>query len=228
MDGYITSRYRIPVERRVPIPVGIDPEHFSATAGDDIRAKLGLDGRPVILSLGHVIPVRDRLALVESVPLVLADHPRAAFLVVGRVYDDRFLRRAEELGVGDHLIATGPVAREDVPAYVAAADVEAHDLSGYGLGTAGLEVMAAGVPAVVAVRPDNFPGIELRSWDNVVLVRPDDPVDLAAAINRLLDNTELRKRIGESQRLLIDRHFSIEAVADRHEDLYRRLAGATS
>jgi hypothetical protein len=52
------------------------------------------------------------------------------------------------------------VAKAEVPNYLVAATVEAHDLQGYGMGTATLESMAAGVPVIVAVRPDNFPGID--------------------------------------------------------------------
>ena len=71
--------------------------------------------------------------------------------------------RARELGVSHAVLAVGAVARADVPDHLAAADVEAHDLQGYGLGTASLESMAAGVPVVAAVRPDNFPGVRLVS-----------------------------------------------------------------
>jgi len=149
-------------------------------------------------------------------------------LVVGNVYDDRFLARAEELGVRDNLIVTGGVPREAVPAFVAAADVEGHDLQGYGLGTASLEVMAARVPVVSVVRDDNFPGIRLHSWDNVVMVPPDDPRALADAIIRLLDDRDLARRVGEGQRALILDHFSLGAVTDRHVALYEELVGARS
>jgi 1,2-diacylglycerol 3-alpha-glucosyltransferase len=120
---------------------------------------------------------------------------------------------------------TGGVTRDAVPRYVAAADVEGHDFQGYGLGTASLEVMAAGVPVVSVVRSDNFPGTELRSWDNVVIVPPDDPRALAEAIVRLLDDRDLARRVGDGQRRLILDNFSLDAVTDRHLELYERLVG---
>jgi 1,2-diacylglycerol 3-alpha-glucosyltransferase len=127
--------------------------------------------------------------------------------------------------VRDNLIVTGGVTRDAVPRYVAAADVEGHDFQGYGLGTASLEVMAAGIPVVSVVREDNFPGIDLRSWDNVVIVPPNDPLALAEAIVRLLDDQHLARRVGEGQRRLILDHFSLDAVTDRHLELYSRLVG---
>ena len=129
--------------------------------GAIVRARHDLGDAPVVVSLGHVIPLRDRVALVEALPKVLAEFPNARLVVVGHVYYDVFLRRARELGVDEAIVSTGAVARADVPDYLAAADVETHDLQGYGMGTATLESMAAGVAVIAGVRPDNFPGIDL-------------------------------------------------------------------
>jgi glycosyltransferase involved in cell wall biosynthesis len=224
MDAYVGRRYRLPDDRITSIPLGIDPDRLCAADGADVRRDLGLGKRPVVLSIGHVIPLRNRLALVEAMPYLIAKRPDVAVLVVGTVYDDRFLSRADELAVRDNLIVTGGVTRDSVPDYVAAADVEGHDLQGYGLGTASLEVMATGVPVVSVVRPDNFPGVELRSWENVVIVPPNDPRALADAIARLLDDATQARRIGDGQRRLILDNFSIDVVTDRHLDLYQRVA----
>jgi glycosyltransferase involved in cell wall biosynthesis len=228
MDRYIRRRYGIPDARLVAIPVGVDPARFAGADGRVVRETLGLVGRPLVLSVGHVIGLRDRIALVEALPRLLEKQPDAVVVVVGTVYDDRFLRRAEELGVRDHIVLTGPVPQEEIPSYVAAADVEAHDLQGHGLGTASLEVMVAGVPVVSVVRADNFPGVELRSWENVVLVPPDDPGELAAALGRLLDDRELAAEVGAGQRRLVESHFTLDVVTDRHAELYEQLARRAS
>jgi 1,2-diacylglycerol 3-alpha-glucosyltransferase len=192
-----------------------------------VRARLGISGRPLVLSLGHVIPVRDRLGLIEALPTLLEKRPDAVVVVVGHVYDHRFLRRAEELGVRDSIILTGSVQKADVPGYLAAADVEIHDLQGHGLGKASLEALAAGVPVVAVVRPDNFPGVNLRSWENIVLVRPDDPRMLAEAAVRLLDDPELASRVGAGQRRLVRDHFTLDVVTDAHVALYERAIAAS-
>lgn len=222
MHDYVVSRYGIPEDRLAPIPVGVEPARFDRD-GAVVRERLGLGRRPIVLSLGHVIPVRDRLALVEAMPHLLARQPDAAVVVVGIVYDDRFLRRAEELGVTDHLVLTGGVPKDEVPDYLAAADVEAHDLQGYGLGTASLEMMAAGVPVVASVRDDNFVGFRLRSWEDLVLVPPGDPRALGEALARLIEDPELAAHVRAGQRRLIDEHFSLDAVTRQHRELYARV-----
>jgi glycosyltransferase involved in cell wall biosynthesis len=228
MGAYARRRYGLPDDRFVSIPIGIHPDRLRGEDGTDVRRELGLVDRPVVLSIGHVIPLRDRLALVDAMPHLIEKRPDIAVVVVGTVYDDRFLARADELGVRDSLYVTGGVTRDAVPRYVAAADVEGHDFQGYGLGTASLEVMAAGVPVVSVVRADNFPGMELRSWDNVVIVPPDDPPALAEAIVRLLDDRDLARHVGEGQRRLVLEHFSLAAVTGRHLELYKRIVGGHS
>ena len=227
MREYIRRRYAVREDRMVPIPVGVELSPVDLSTGREVRDRLGIGDRPVVLSLGHVIPVRDRLALVESLPALLEKRPDALIVVVGHVYDDRFLGRAQELGVRDHIILTGSIPRVEVPTYVAAADVEVHDLQGHGLGTASLEVLAAGVPVVAVVRPDNFPGIGLRSWDNIVLVPPDDPRSLAGSIVHLLDDPELARRVAQGQQRLIHDHFTLEVVTDAHLALYERALSSS-
>jgi glycosyltransferase involved in cell wall biosynthesis len=222
MHEYVVQRYRIPEDRLVPIPVGVEPARFGRD-GAAVRARHGLDDRPVVLSLGHVIPVRDRLALVEAMPHLLARRPDAVVLVVGIVYDDRFLHRARELGVEDHLVLTGGVPKDEVPDYLAAADVEAHDLQGFGLGTASLEMMAAGVPVVATVREDNFVGFRLRSGEDLTLVPPDDAPALGAALADLIDDPEHAARVAAGQRRLIEEHFTLDVVTRQHLELYERI-----
>ncbi len=218
MDEYIKGRYKRGYSGLDYIPVGVDPVRVRDGDAALARARLGVcdADAPLIVSLGHVIPLRDRLAVVEALPDILAAVPPARLVVVGHVYYDVFLQRARELGVDHAVVALGAVSKSDVPHYLAAASVEAHDLQGYGMGTATLESMAAGVPVVVAVRPDNFPGIELVSGENCVLVPLADPPALAAAVIGLLGNPAARARIGEAERALVERHFALHVVIDQH------------
>jgi glycosyltransferase involved in cell wall biosynthesis len=222
MHDYIRTRYRIRDARMVPIPVGVDVDRFSHAGADSVRTRLDIGDAPLILSVGHVIPIRNRLTLVDALPAVLAVHPAARLVVVGGVYDNRFLERARQLGVEHAIICTGKVHKDEIPPYVAAADLETHDLEGIGLGTASLEVMAAGIPTIAAVRSDNFLGLTLRSWRDLVLVEPGNTQQLASSILRLLADPELRRELGENQRKLVDANFAMSVVADAHHDLYLR------
>lgn len=219
---YVRSRYGIAEDHVIDIPVGVEVDRFDTADGAAVRARLGIGDRPMILSLGHVIPLRDRLALVEAMPLILEAVPDLAVVVVGHVYDDRFEQRARELGVEGSLIVTGAVPKHEVPGFAAAADVEAHDLQDLGFGTASLEMLAAGVPVVTTALPDNYPTGRLVDGENVVLARSGDRAGIARAFVRLLDDPELRRRVGEGGRRLIEDRFSMPAVTAAHLDLYAR------
>jgi glycosyltransferase involved in cell wall biosynthesis len=219
---YVEARFGIPGDRVIDIPVGIEPERFRASDRPVMRRHLGIGDRPMLLSLGHVIPLRDRLALIEAMPKLLAAQPDLVVVVVGTIHDDRFVHRARELGVDHALITTGEVPKEAVPLYAAAADVECHDLQGLGFGTASLEMLAAGVPVVSVVRADNYPTAHFRDGEHLILAASSEPDVLAEAILRLIADPELRKRVGEGGRRLIEEHFSIELVAERYLELYER------
>ena len=226
MDHYITKRYRGGYAGLDYIPVGVDPDRMAGGDGEVVRTRHGLGDAPLILTLGHVIPLRDRVWLVEALPAVLDELPDTRLVVVGHVYYDLFMQRARELGVDHAVLSIGAVPSSDVPDYLAAADVECHDLQGYGMGTATLESMAAGVPVVVAVRPDNFPGIDLVSGENCVLVPQGDVDAIADAVTKLLRNPADRARIGESGRSLVQRHFAMDVVLGQHLAVLRSLTGA--
>jgi 1,2-diacylglycerol 3-alpha-glucosyltransferase len=226
IDSYVRRRYRVGDDRIATVMIGVEPDHFVGVDGRKVRERLDLGDRPIVLSIGHVIPlIRDRLALVRAMPHLVEKHPELVVLVVGHVFDEAFLRLADELGVRDHLICTGEVSRDEVPGFVAAADVEAHDFHYFGLGTSTLEVMAAGVPVVSVVSTDNFPGLELRSGENITIVPENDPKALADAIHQLLDDPELARRVGKGQRQFVVDHFSIDAVTRDYLALYEKVAG---
>ncbi|WP_116049084.1 glycosyltransferase family 4 protein [Amycolatopsis palatopharyngis] len=216
MQEYIERKYRKGISGMVPIPVGVDPEWVRGGDPRVMREKHGLGDDPMILSTGHVIPLRDRLALVEALPRVLERVPDAKLVVVGGIYFDAFLRRARELGVEDAVVTTGAVPKSDIPHYLAAATVESHELQGYGFGTASLESMAAGVPVVAAVREDNFLDIKLIDRVNVHLVGKDSPDELADRLIETIVDPAESKAIARNGAELVDTHFSMDAVIAKH------------
>jgi glycosyltransferase involved in cell wall biosynthesis len=207
--------------------VAVDPTRFDQLAARDMRAERGIGDDPLIVSLGHVIPLRDRLALIDALPTVLARQPCANVMIIGRIYYDAFAKRAAELGVSDAIIMTGPVPKDDVPSYFAAADV-AHDLQGGGCGTASLEAMATGRATIATVTQTNFPGVTLRNWEDSILVMPSDPAELARALIRLLEDPHERETIAKRQRELIHGHFTMDVVTRQHLDAFDRILNNTA
>lgn len=226
MDQYIDKRYAKSISGKIVIPVGIDPEKMRGGDPRAIPERLQTGEKPLIVSLGHVIPQRNRLALIRALPQVLAAHPDALVVVVGGVYHDEFLSVAKELGVEDSIVAVGARPQREIPDYLAAAAVEVHELEGQGFGTASLEALAAGVPVAAGVRKDNFIEVLLRDGEDLFLVpgraNDDERADidaLADVLIRVLDDPQAaRAAVSDNARNLIDSHFTIKRVADAHLD----------
>jgi glycosyltransferase involved in cell wall biosynthesis len=91
-----------------------------------------------------------------------------------------------------------------------------------GLGTSVLDAMAAGVP-IASTAGGGIP--EMIEDEVTGLLAPvGDGAALAAAVDRLLDDPALARRLAEAARARV-RDFDIERTIERTEALYRELAG---
>lgn len=226
MRDYIHRRYRFRLSKIAVIPLAIDVERFHPLENPELRMKLGVGDRPLLLSIGHVIPLRNRIDLIEALPEMIVRIPDIMVLIIGNILDDRFLHRARELNVEDHLLLTGAVPHHELPEYFSIASAECHELQlthASGLGTAALEVMAAGIPVISVVPADNFPGLRLQNWENIVMVPLGDSIALADAVERLIEDPELAARVGKGERHFIEENFSHTKITEEHLALYTRL-----
>jgi glycosyltransferase involved in cell wall biosynthesis len=81
--------------------------------------------------------------------------------------------------------------------------------------------MAAGIPVVssaVGGMPES-----VRDGENGLLVRPADPAALADAIDRLLCDPDLRRRLGERGRAIVESEFTVDAMVQGNLRVYERL-----
>jgi glycosyltransferase involved in cell wall biosynthesis len=206
------------------IPATLDVRAFGAGDPSRIIERFELAGKKVILSFGHVIPIRSRIPLIRALPEILSKVPNAQVVVVGEVYDTTFQRIAEELGVSSHLTIVGRVPHVDVPDYLSAADIETHDLDGHGIGITTFEVMAAGVPIVASVDNDVFPGIDINQWPAVRIKSTLTTTQLANEVIQLLNASS--SDIEEMQKQQMDfivKNFSVEVVANQYLKVFAEL-----
>ena len=209
------------------VPATLRVDDFAVGDGPRIRDRLDLGAAPVILSFGHVIPIRSRVPLIRALPYVLKEVPDVRVLIVGEVYHDEFRRVAAELGVLEHIVEAGRVRHADVPDYLAAATVAAHDLDGHMLGISTLEAMAAGLPVYACVRRDVFPGIDLDEWPELQICENAEPESIAGSICELLRSSDLRDRVAGRQHEFVDRYFRAEIVAAEYLSIFERLRVTT-
>jgi glycosyltransferase involved in cell wall biosynthesis len=176
----------------------------------------------VILCLGGIQERKAQLDLVEAAPAVVSKHPNTVFLLVGSAeseYADRVAERVAIHGLGDRfrILPFQP----DPLAALHSADVLVHPALFEAFGLVVLEAMAAGKP-VVATRSGG-PEEMVIDGRTGFLVGLQCPGEIAAAINRVLDDPAAAAKLGAAARERA-RDFSRESTAAQMAAIYKRLA----
>jgi glycosyltransferase involved in cell wall biosynthesis len=94
---------------------------------------------------------------------------------------------------------------------------------GEGLSNSLLEAMAMELPAI-ATRVSGTQEV-IDDGENGILIPPDDPGTLAAAMSGIISNRERAAQLGRSARRKVESCFSLESVARRYSELYEQLSG---
>lgn len=143
--------------------------------------------------------------------------PGVRFVLVGSGPDEaRFRQAAAGL---DNLFFAGQV--DNVGDWLAAFDLLVYPSRHEGLGSTLIDALEAGLP-VVATAVGGIPEI-IRDGENGVLVKPDEPAALEAAVAAFQDDGRLRARVATANRLRA-REFSAATMTGRYARLYRDVA----
>jgi glycosyltransferase involved in cell wall biosynthesis len=211
---------------------GIDPERFRTVTPETVcgvRRELGIE------PADHVVGMIGRLGLgkgeeqfIEMALLVKAARNDVKFVIVGGTFENKsapFARLQSIIdanGLGSEVIVTGQ--REDIPELINCMDVLVHlPLRPESFGLIVVEAMAAGKPVVVA---DMGALAEVvRDGETGFVVAPGDVQSAARKVLGLLDDEELRGRIGRAGSRRVDSEFLCSGYADRFEVLYREMIG---
>jgi len=164
---------------------------------------------------------KGQVEFVEAAAQLRAEFPNARYAVVGDGTLKPLLRdRILALGVDD-VVRLVPFTN-DIVTVLGALDVLAHPAVGTeALGLVLWEALASGKP-VVASRLHGIPEAFLEG-EHGFLVPPSDRAALAAAMKKLLLDSELRRRFGAAGREWVCRNFSRETQARRMHELYLKL-----
>jgi 1,2-diacylglycerol 3-alpha-glucosyltransferase len=225
MREYILHRYSVDAGSVKFIPAIVDAERFLKANGRFVRKKHHLSNKdPLIMCIGAISNLRKPATLFRAFVRVLKRYPKSKLMLVGALYSTEASNLVERLGISRSVIFSGRVDYDLIPSYLAACDIEAHEVEhSFGLGLAGLEAMAAGKPVLSPAKKDNFLNIELQSWKNIILVRPGNPSNISNAMVRLLARKALRKIIGRTAQQFVRTHFSPDAICQKTEALYREV-----
>ncbi len=234
LGEYCRSRIERPLTREArsrmrQLTPGVDDLEFRPGAGgQQVRARHGLTGRPVILCVSRMVSRKGQDVLVRALPAIRRQVPGAALLLVGDGPRRRAVQRmVVRGGLQDDVVFAGRVPGDQLPAYYDAGDVFAMPartrmggLEAEGLGICYLEAASTGLP-VVAGDSGGAPDAVLEGANGYVVPGRSVPA-VADAIIALISDPALADRFGDRGRRWVVDQWRWDDLAAR---LLAMLAG---
>jgi glycosyltransferase involved in cell wall biosynthesis len=171
-------------------------------------------GAPVVAQASWMIPEKGITDLVEAARIVIERIPQAHFVLAGEgKHRQQYMAMARDLGMENHFTWTGLVHNPVAEGLYAASDVVCQ-VSRWeeAFGWVIAEAMAASRP-LVATRVGGIPEL-VTDGESGFLVAPRAPAEIARRLVQLLEDSELRARMGAAGRLAAERKFDLTSNLD--------------
>lgn len=213
----------LPARRVEVVYNGIPIEAYPSdtTLRSEMRQLLGLtDDMLAVLLVARLDPIKDHATSLAAWERLRGLLPAARLLIVG---DGPERERIEGDIARRHLSSSVQMlgTRRDVPRLLAAADVFLLNSLSEGIPLTLLEAMAAGLPAV-CTRVGGMPEV-VEDGRTGLLVSPQNPTELAAAIERLASQPAERLRMGAAAREAVSLRFNEDLMMARYREIYAAM-----
>jgi glycosyltransferase involved in cell wall biosynthesis len=207
---------------------GVDLASFASrgtpTDREQLRRRLGLESdRLYVGCVARFHPVKDHPMLLRAWKSVQANFPQARLLLIGDGPEkDRMIALAKSLGILESVSFWG--VRHDVAEILQAIDVFSLTSVSEASSLTLLEAMASECPVVITDVGGNGEHVThgVEGW----LVPRHDHEKLAAQLQQLLEQPELRKKMAFGARQRVEKEFSLEQTVERYRSLYVSAAQA--
>ncbi|GAB1539244.1 glycosyltransferase family 1 protein [Scytonema sp. NUACC21] len=217
------------------IPCGTDIRRFGCVDRQAARTKLGIDQEAkVVLYVGRFDPRKGIETLVRAVGESQVRNLDNFQLIIGGgscpghsdgMERDRIESIVSELGMTDFTTFPGRLSQDILPYYYAAADVCVVPSHYEPFGLVAIEAMASGTPVIAS----DVGGLQFTviPEETGLLAPPQNVAAFSAAIDRILNNPQLRDELGEGGRKRVETKFSWDGVASQLGQLYTQILQVT-
>ncbi len=204
------------------IPFGIDIARFRLN--DKMREKVesirDKYGPKIILFIGRLIYYKGVEYMIRAMKRV-----DARLLIVGDgPLRDSLINLVTKLGIEDKIVFLRKIDDEEIAIYYHACDIFVLPsiANSEAFGIVQLEAMACGKPVVSTNLPTGVPFVNSHEKTGLI-VPPKDSEAMAQAINRLLNNSDLREIYGQYSKQRVEKEFTKELMIRRILTVYEKL-----
>jgi len=222
--GEVLREQGVPAGKLHCVHSALDPGPFQGPCRrEEFLADLGLsEGHRIVGMAAQFIPRKGHGTLLKAVPEIIQTHPETRFLLFGRGPErDAIASRIRASRLEGRVLLPG--FRHDLAALLPCLDLLVHPATMEGLGIILLQASASGVP-VVASAVGGIPEA-VSHGETGLLVPPDDPSALAAAVVTLLSDPGRARAMGEAGRRRVRDHFSVDRMVEGNLAVYRKVLG---
>jgi D-inositol-3-phosphate glycosyltransferase len=222
--------YNANVEKISIIPPGVDTSHFYPIPEDEAKEYVGIQPcERLLLFVGRIEPLKGIDTLIEAISLMRQQEVVVCLSVIGGSpvpgHEDneemaRLHALREKAGLLDLVAFLGKRGQDTLPYYYSAADAIVVPSHYESFGMVALEAMACGTP-VVASQVGGLAFL-VKDGETGFTVPVDDPISLAERLTQLVENQELRERMG-LQAVDFARDYDWDNIVDQIIALYERV-----
>ena len=177
---------------------------------------------PVVGKIARLFPLKGHDQLMDAAPEIVKRIPNVRFFLIGDgILLEHLQKRATEYGILENFIFAGLIDRERIPEMISTMDVVVHTSLREGLARVLPQSLAMGTPCV-SFDIDGAPEVVIDDYTGY-LVKAFDSGGLAMRVAQLLEDDELRKKMGENGRRHVDPNFRTEKMVGDISEVYQML-----
>ncbi len=201
---------------------GIDTRLFQRQKNHRLRQQFGWDEKDIIIgSLGNIRPAKAYDILLKAAVLLKTSPEIYRFVIAGQGKGKLFqsLQNLKtELGLD--AVVHFPGFNDDPAEFLSNLDIFLLSSSSEGFSIATIQAMAAGLPVIVT--RSGGPQEIVTEGENGCLVDPDQPAEIAEAIEQLANNEQLCRKLSENAQAHVMKTFDIKSMIQAYEEIYQK------
>jgi len=223
------GRYKNRISRKISVVYnGVDTNQFKIfdKTRDRVRRQYGIGQDDIVFGLvGNIIPRKAQDFFIKGLAIARDANPLVELraIIIGRCLDAEYKNKLQTL-VAELSLQNDVIFLDYSPAItdiLSTLDVFVLSSKSEGFSRALLEAMSSGMPIIASKIGEIEEAVVDR--ENGILVDISDVSKMASAILKLAENPNLRKDIGQKNRALAEKQFSLSTHTRKIESLYYRL-----
>jgi len=219
----IQHYYDVDSEKIRIVPNGVDVEAFKPLENQaELKKQFSLGQGPCVLFVGNLIPRKGLPFLVEAAKKIVKHQPETKFLIAGvGPLKNYLINIIQDAKLTTNFMFMGRVNEKILPALYNCADVFVLPSIQEGQGIVLLEAQASGIPVVGF----DIGGVKeaVRNGETGLLVKAEESEALADSLIKLLDERDLRQRMGVNGRKFVVDNFTWDICAQKMLTVYREV-----